>query len=295
MKLKLRKSNQKRKLRSVALITNQIKPIKFRLTLRKCLKNSGIIPESHNVGKGATFSAKQSSSKVEIVFISLSSPSLINLCSTLYVRECFFDRVCFAKKYAAETIKHYIGSLSEFYNFILTEEIEIEIPFENLIKGQSRCAKWLRSYNKAGKERFLERSMEDSEMLLTPDQVDVYRDSHVARSSILHSASFQNRNSSTILTPKIYCSMRDYLFVELTLTNACRPGSIANMLMSEYEIGKFEEGCSALIYVKKHKIARTHEDMLEYFSNPLFVSICVYALIRYDQKYFKVSIRHMLF
>ena len=89
--------------------------------------------------------------------------------------------------------------------------------------------------------------------------------------------------------------MRDYLFVELTLTNACRPGSIANMLMSEYEIGKFEEGCSALIYVKKHKIARTHEDMLEYFSNPLFVSICVYALIRYDQKYFKVSIRHMLF
>ena len=44
------------------------------------------------------------------------------------------------------------------------------------------------------KERFLERSMEDSEMLLTPDQVDMYRDNHVARSSMLHFASFQKRN-----------------------------------------------------------------------------------------------------
>ena len=74
---------------------------------------------------------------------------------------------------------------------------------------------------------------EDSEMLLTPDQVDVYRDNHLARSSILHLTSFQNRNSSVILKPKEHCSMRDYLFVELALTNACRPGSIVNMLMSD--------------------------------------------------------------
>ena len=42
--------------------------------------------------KRETLSAKQSSSEVERICISLSSPSLINLCSPLYVRECFFDR-----------------------------------------------------------------------------------------------------------------------------------------------------------------------------------------------------------
>ena len=60
-----------------------------------------------------------------------------------------------------------VKGLSDFHNFILTEETEVGIPFENLIKGRSRCAKWLRSYNKAAKERFLERSMEDSKMLST--------------------------------------------------------------------------------------------------------------------------------
>ena len=89
-----------------------------------------------------------------------------------------------------------------------------------------RSAKWLR---KAAKERALERSMEDFKMLLIPDQVNVNIDSHVARRSILHFVSFQNRNSSTILTPRIYCSMRDYLFVNLVLINACRSGSIVTL------------------------------------------------------------------
>ena len=150
------------------------------------------------------------------------------------------------------------------------------VVLSGLIKGRSRCAKWLKSHNKAAKERFLERSMEDSEMLLTPDQVDVYKDSHVARSSILHFASFQNRNSSTILTPKIYCSMRDYLFVELALTNACRPGSLVNMLMSEYEKVKFEEDGTAVICVKKHKTASTHGHVGVFFKPIVYQYLCIY-------------------
>ena len=52
--------------------------------------------------------------------------------------------------------------------------------------------------------------------------------------------------------------MRDYLFVELALKNACRPESIVNMFMSEYEKVEFEEDGTAVIYVKKHKTASTH-------------------------------------
>ena len=244
--------------------------------IKKLFKNFQNYLGSPDGAKRETLSAKQSSSEVERICISLSSPSLINLCSPLYVRDFFFDRVCVAKKYKAETIKHYIRSLSDFHNFILTEETELGIPFENLIKGQSKCAKWLRSYNKAATERFLERSMEDSEMLLTPDQVDVYRDSHVTRSSILHFASFQNRNSSSIFTPKIYCSMRDYLFVELALTNACRPGSIVNMLISEYEKVKFEEDGAAVIYVKNHKTASTHGHVGVFFKPIIYQYLCIY-------------------
>ena len=150
------------------------------------------------------------------------------------------------------------------------------VVLSGLIKGRSRCAKWPRSYNKGAKERSLERSLEDSEMLLTPDQVDVSRDSHVARNSILHFASFQNRNSSTILTPKIYCSMRDYLFVELALTKARRPGSVVNMLMSEYEKVKFEEDGTAVIYFKKHKTASTHGHVGVFFKPIVYQYLCIY-------------------
>ena len=50
----------------------------------------------------------------------------------------------------------------------------------------------------------------------------------------------------------------DYLFLDITLTNACRRGSIANRLMSEYFKIKFEKDCSAVIFDKKHKTTSTH-------------------------------------
>lgn len=102
--------------------------------LKKMLKKIQNYLESPDGGKRETSSAKQSYSEGERICISLSSPSLINLCSPLYVRKCFFDRLCVEKKYKAKTVKHYIRSLSDFYNFILTEEIEVGIPFENLLR-----------------------------------------------------------------------------------------------------------------------------------------------------------------
>ena len=70
--------------------------------------------------------------------------------------------------------------------------------------------------------------------------------------------------------------MRDYLFVELALTNACRPGSIVNMLISKYEKIKFEEDGAAVIYVKKHKTASTHGHVGVFFKPIIYQYLCIY-------------------
>ena len=106
------------------------------------------------------------------------------------------------------------------------------------------------------KERCLARSVEDYEVLLTPEQVESYRESAVVRKSIINFGTFQD--GSVFLTPIICCSMRDYLFVEISLTNANRSGVIVNMLLSEYEKAVIEVDGTAVIAVKKHKTSSTH-------------------------------------
>ena len=70
--------------------------------------------------------------------------------------------------------------------------------------------------------------------------------------------------------------MREYLFVELALTNESRTGSIVNMFMSEYEKVKFEEDGTAVIYVKKHKSASTHGHVGVFFKPIVYWYLCIY-------------------
>ena len=70
--------------------------------------------------------------------------------------------------------------------------------------------------------------------------------------------------------------MRDCLFVELALTNACRPGSIINMLMSEYEKVRFEKDGTAVIYVKKHKTVSSHGHVGVFFKPIVYQYLCIY-------------------
>ena len=70
--------------------------------------------------------------------------------------------------------------------------------------------------------------------------------------------------------------MRDYLFVELALTNACRSGSIVNMLMSEYEKAKLRIYIIAVIFVKEHKTASTHGQVGVFFKPIVYQCLCIY-------------------
>ena len=56
--------------------------------------------------------------------------------------------------------------------------------------------------------------------------------------------------------------MQNYLFVEISLTNANRSGVIVNMLFSKYEKAVIEDDGTAVIAVKKHKRSSTHGQLL---------------------------------
>ena len=55
--------------------------------------------------------------------------------------------------------------------------------------------------------------------------------------------------------------LRDYLLISITLTNCCRPGVLANMLVDEFRSAELVNNNNELyyvIYVKQHKTVRKH-------------------------------------
>ena len=126
----------------------------MKLNLRKCSQktrlSSNINPRSDQIKQvppdiKEMWSSQlcQPTPKTEWIWISLLSPSLTNFAHLNMLGNVVSIEIC-QKKYKAKTRLH-IGSSTEFYTFILTENEEIEagFPFESFIKGRSKCAKLL--------------------------------------------------------------------------------------------------------------------------------------------------------
>ena len=208
-------------------------------------------------------SAKQSACEVLRIAKCIPHCTLKRLCNPMDLRKHFLDKHCLEKKYKADTIKHFLRSLGDFYNFLITEEVgtDEDIPNEDIpnqyIKMKSKCVYWSKGYNKASKERLWERSMEDYESLLTPEQVSVYRCSDVVRKSTNFFCQI-NEDREFQLTSQSYCYMRDHLFVEIVLSNASRSGALANMMVEEFKKATVEDDGITVIAVKKHKTSATY-------------------------------------
>ena len=94
--------------------------------------------ESLDGGRRELQSEKQSASEVFRIYQSLPNATTAKLCVPLYVCKHFIDTDTVEKKYKADTIKHYIQALSDFFGFLLTEEIEVPgVSSDALIRGRA--------------------------------------------------------------------------------------------------------------------------------------------------------------
>jgi len=174
-------------------------------------------------------------------------------------------------------VKAHLLSLRNFCSFVLTEEPECITVNAAIIQQVAEKARlWSSSYKKDSNRRHLEKQNEDLENLVTPEMIYKFERSESARMAVnyideLSGAHFLEINQS------IYTLIRDYVLLELTITNAHRSGVLANMTIGEFEKAKETKQGSMLINVSKHKTADTHGPARVVISPTLFSYLKVYV------------------
>lgn len=65
---------------------------------------------------------------------------------------------------------------------------------------------------------------------------------------------FKELNDHTIVAPKDFVTLRDYLIIQLLLSSAQRPGAVANLTVQEFQSGTWDKGTDQFItFTSKHK------------------------------------------
>lgn len=123
---------------------------------------------------------------------------------------------------------------------------------EDLISVKLRLYVWRRSYNKLIAGQKWDNEEEILERLVTPEQVDCFQRSDMARNATTMFGVCQENNEP--VTKLEFTNMRDYLMTSIALENAHRSGVAASATLSEYSRKKPDEsGQNVIIRVKDHK------------------------------------------
>ena len=154
----------------------------------------------------------------------------------------------------ASSIKKYLTSLENFFDFILCDDIEVTgIEKCKIAPMVLKLSNWKKSFKKDIKERQWEKEMEDFELLVTPEQVLKYEESeHATKAKNLFSA--YDCGLEEKLTQSSYCCMRDHLFIVVHFGCGHRSGVSSKATIEEFNTMKKIDGMY-LLYVKKHKTA----------------------------------------
>lgn len=143
----------------------------------------------------------------------------------------------FEKNKQPGTVKSYLGSLNLFFIYLKCEEPD-ELPACNVSSEQlgnlsDQVKQWNKSYKNLVKDRFSEKRMDDLSKLKTPENVQEFDRSKVARDAITMIGESQDALPEKIPTQQEYVTVRDYLLTLLCINNGSRSGSLGNMTLAE--------------------------------------------------------------
>ena len=151
-----------------------------------------------------------------------------------YLRDNYLMSYCINRRTKAISIRKYLYSFMDFCKYLFAENIKIEnVESEEINRVQLKVEAWRKSYLPVEKLHKQKTKETNFEMLITPDQVELYHSHEHAKKAI---ALFKelNSNSALPITQTSYCCMRDHLYIVIAFGNAHRSGVVANMKMNEY-------------------------------------------------------------
>lgn len=99
--------------------------------------------------------------------------------------------------------------------------------------------------------------------------VSTFEKSEAARMAIAYMEQSSDPDASLEVNQSVYTLVRDFILLEITITNAHRSGVLSNMTVGEYKAAKKAKG-SMIISVKSHKTGDTHGPACVALSPTLF-------------------------
>ena len=205
--------------------------------------------------------AKEIASEVRRIGVAISAEDVSDFLAESKIRDTYLGEYCVFRGFQPDSVKKYIGSLKEFYVFLLGRKKELKRQFgvkvstEAIIKIQNKLERWKKTYKKASNRRFWQRQMEDYQVLVDDKQIQIYNNSSFCAESkqLFEELSHSVRN----VTRREFCVMRDSLFVIIELANAHRSGVCSNFTIPEYKKMTCKDGYH-MFFVEKHKTADTY-------------------------------------
>lgn len=158
--------------------------------------------------------------------------------------------------YTPKTTQSYLMSLRHFYSFSLAGVIGISVSKEKIIALKDKVARWSSSYRVESSKRHWEKMTQDFQALITPQQISEFERSKASRDAISLLGQLAGAHN-IVLTQSQYTLIRDFLLVEISIDNANRAGSLANITLGEFtSMSKQNDDYVAL--VMKSKTLSTH-------------------------------------
>ena len=183
---------------------------------------------------------------------------LKSLLDVKLVRVAFLKSHVEAKQYEAGTIKSYLMSLRHFYSFLISDMPEnFEFDVKEVNAAREKVKMWSVSYKRESSTRKWKKLEEDTMNRLTPANIRKFEKSSTAREAIKILGQHSDTSQTTVVSQQSYTLVRDFLFTQIFIDNANRPGVLAGMTIDEYKRMR-KEGEHYVIAVMKHKTAYAH-------------------------------------
>lgn len=186
------------------------------------------------------------------------SENIQSLFDLKLIRQVFLKSYVNDRRYEAGTIKSYLMSLRHFYSFLLSDKPDgVTFNWLDISASREKVKMWSASYKRKDSTRKWQKLEEDMLNRLTPSNIRKFEKSSAAREAIKMIGEHLDAPETTVVTQASFTLVRDFLFTQIFIDNANRPGVLAHMTMDEYRNIRKQDG-RYVIAVKKHKTAHVH-------------------------------------
>jgi site-specific recombinase XerD len=165
---------------------------------------------------------------------------------------CYVDQ----KNLAPGTIKSYLTSLRHWYSFLLQKNAATQTQeMKQHIHTLHDCiGHWLSSYRKECSKRLLTKMDNDMHKLITPKQIKMFEKSLPALDAVKLLGEMCNAERKLFLSQHQYVLLRDFLLLQILLSNANRSGVLREVTVDQIKQAREVDG-RIVISVQEHKTA----------------------------------------